>query len=330
MQKKRSNKLAITTGLVILALAALGISRWFPSPQEPAYRFVKAWGTSGTQPGQFEDPIGIVIADEEIFVSDSGNDRIQVFDLEGKFLRSFGSQGEELGELSRPMSMSIHKDTLYVAEYINDRIQKFSLADGTSQGILGSSGSGPGEFDLPADVAVDDDGKIYVADFTNNRVQVLDPSGQFLDQLGKTRRFGIRAGRFNYPTGVGLLPNGNLLVADTYNDRVQVFDSGGKFVRKWGGPFATNIPGSFHGWFKNAAAVTADQNGQVFVADFYNDRIQKFTSKGKFLNVFGESGTKPGQFKHPTNMAVDDEGNVYVVDFGNDRIQKFAPGSNTN
>ncbi len=327
MQKKKRSKFAIATWLVILTLAALGISRWFPRPQEPGYRFVKAWGKSGTQPGQFEDPIGIVVAEDQIFVSDSGNHRIQVFDRQGKFLRSFGSQGENLGELSRPMSMGIHKDILYVAEYTNDRIQKFSLANGESQGVLGSSGSGAGEFDLPADVAVDDDGKIYVADFTNNRVQVLDASGKFLDQFGKTGSSGIGAGSFNYPTGVGFLPDGNLLVADTYNDRVQVFEPGGKFVRKWGGPFATNIPGSFNGWFKNAAAVTADQKGQVFVADFYNHRIQKFTAKGKFLAVFGKSGSQPGQFKHPTDMAVDADGNVYVVDFGNDRIQKFAPGA---
>lgn len=324
MYNKNRKNFAIAAGLVMLTLIALGISRWFPRSQESGYQFVKTWGKSGTQLGQFKEPIGIAIAKNQIFVSDSGNHRIQVFDLQGKFLRSFGSQGEQLGELSRPMSMGVQKDTLYVAEYTNDRIQKFSLADGESQGVIGSSGSGPGKFDLPADVAVDGEGKIYVADFSNNRIQVLDESGQFLYQHGS---WGIRGGRFNYPTGVGLLPNGNLLVADTYNDRIQLFEPGGKFVSKWGGPFAINIPGSFNGWFKNAAAVSVNQNGQVFVADFYNHRIQKFTAEGKFLNVFGESGSQPGQFKHPTDMAVDADGNVYVVDFGNDRIQKFAPGS---
>lgn len=73
--------------------------------------------------------------------------------------------------------------------------------------------------------------------------------------------------------------------------------------------------------------MTADPKGQVFVADFYNHRIQKFTAEGKFLAAFGERGSQPGQFDRPTDMAVDSDGNVYVVDFGNQRIQKFAPQS---
>ena len=118
------------------------------------------------------------------------------------------------------------------------------------------------------------------------------------------------------------------MVADAYNDRIQVFSSDGTFLRKWGGPLATNIPGSAHGWFSVATAVAVDPDGNIFVADFYNHRIQKFTPEGEFLVAFGSQGIGPGQFERPTDMAFDEEGNVYVVDFGNNRIQKFAPISN--
>ena len=85
-----------------------------------------------------------------------------------------------------------------------------------------------------------------------------------------------------------------------------------------------NIPGSANGWFRTATAVHVGPNGNVFVADFYNHRVQKFTPEGAFLVGFGESGRGVGQFDRPTDMAVDEEGNVYVVDFGNNRIQKFS------
>ena len=109
------------------------------------------------------------------------------------------------------------------------------------------------------------------------------------------------------------------------SDRIQVFDSEGNFLTKWGGPFAINIPGGFRGWFRTATGVAVGPDENIFVADFYNHRIQKFTPAGEFLVAFGEQGEAPGQYERPTDITVDDEGNVYVVDFGNHRIQKLAP-----
>lgn len=83
--------------------------------------------------------------------------------------------------------------------------------------------------------------------------------------------------------------------------------------------------GSGHGWFKTATGVATDGDGNVFVADFENHRVQKFTSEGEFLGAFGEQGSGPGQFDRPTDAAIDQDGNLYVVDFGNNRVQKFQP-----
>ena len=85
-----------------------------------------------------------------------------------------------------------------------------------------------------------------------------------------------------------------------------------------------NIHDSFNGWFKTATAVAVGPEGNIFVADFYNHRIQKFTPTGKFLVSIGSEGEEPGKLKYPTDVAVDKEGIVYVVDFGNNRIQKFS------
>ena len=347
---RRKWKILGTALALLAALTAWAAWSWFPSAKGPAYSFVLDWGSPGSGPGEFREPIGIAVAGDEVFVSDAGNNRIQVFDLNGRFLRSFGHEGDDLGQLSRPMHMDVRDGKLYVAEYLNDRIQVFSL-EGEPLAAIGRPGSGPGEFDAPGGVAVDTEGNLYVADFYNHRVQLLRPDGSFIRQWGTTGEKGLRAGRFNYPTDVALFPDGSLLVADAYNDRVQVFDPDGAFARKWGGPLALNVSGSAHGWFKVATGVTVDETGNVFVVDFYNHRVQRFTQEGRFLVSVGVKGISPrqsatrpaatqpatrpavqpasshhgGRFDRPTDVAVDDKGNLYIVDFGNNRIQKFAP-----
>ena len=141
-----------------------------------------SWGESGSGPGQFDAPIGIVIHGDEVFVSDSGNNRIEVSNREGEFLRSFGREGDAAGELDRPMHMDFRDGKLYVGEYLNDRIQVFSPA-GESIALIGFSGSRPGEFDAPGGVAVTETGRLYVADFYNQRIQLLEPAGRYIRQI---------------------------------------------------------------------------------------------------------------------------------------------------
>ncbi|HEY5568896.1 MAG TPA: 6-bladed beta-propeller, partial [Gammaproteobacteria bacterium] len=164
-----------------------------------------------------------------------------------------------------------------------------------------------------------------VADFYNQRVQMLRPDGTFVRQWGKTGKSGIGAGQLSYPTDVVVTADGTVYVADGYNDRIQVFDAEGNFLRKWGGPFAMNIFGPFNGWFATVTSVALDAHGNVFVADFYNHRIQKFAADGAFLTSFGSEGSGPGQFNYPIAVAVAADGTVFVADFGNHRVQRWQP-----
>jgi glucose/arabinose dehydrogenase len=176
-------------------------------------------------------------------------------------------------------------------------------------------------------VAVAPDGSLFVADFYSQRIQRLNSKGSFIEQWGNTGETGIWAGEFNYPTDVALGADGSLYIADGYNDRIQVFSSTGKFLRKWGGPFGLNIFGPFNSWFATVTSIAIDQSDNVFVADFYNHRIQKFTSEGTFLTSFGVKGGGRGQFNHAIAVAVADDGTAFVADFGNNRIQKWRPGT---
>lgn len=114
-------------------------------------------------------------------------------------------------------------------------------------------------------------------------------------------------------------------MADAYNDRVQAFDPDGRYLRRWGGPFGLNIAGPFNGWFSTATSVAVDRDGNVYVADFHNHRIQKFTSHGTFLTAFGQPGSAPGHFNFPTAVAIAEDGSAFVTDLANHRVQKWRP-----
>ena len=152
------------------------------------------------------------------------------------------------------------------------------------------------------------------------------PDGRFRRQWGTTGKWGTGAGQFLYPTDVAIGKDGRLFVADGYADRVQAFAPAGGFSHKWGGPLAMNIHGPFRGWFATVTSLSVDRRGHVFVADFYNDRIQKFAADGTFLTSFGGHGTGPGEFDKAIAVSVADDGTVFAVDFVNSRIQKWRPG----
>ena len=92
------------------------------------------------------------------------------------------------------------------------------------------------------------------------------------------------------------------------------------FVNEWG------TYGDGDGQFAAPYGVTVTSNGNVYVADTNNHRIQWFTSEGVFINKWGIEGTEDGQFGEPADVAVASDGSVYVADLDNHRIQKFLVG----
>ncbi|RKZ90517.1 MAG: 6-bladed beta-propeller, partial [Gammaproteobacteria bacterium] len=196
--------------------------------------------------------------------------------------------------------------------------------DGSFKRTIGQSGKGVSEFNAPGGIAVNSKGELFIADFFNQRVQKLTANGDFLQQWGQTGQAGMLQGKLNYPTDVAVDNKGTLYIADGYNDRIQAFDPEGNLHYKWGGPFAINIFGSFNGWFATVTGISVGPDGNIFVADFYNDRVQKFTPEGDFLNTFGIRSDGP---THTTiAVAVANDGSVFIADYANHQIQKWQPG----
>ena len=96
------------------------------------------------------------------------------------------------------------------------------------------------------------------------------------------------------------------------------------FITKWGSN------GTGNGQFRYPNNIAVDSSGNVYVADSFNSRVQKFDSNGAFITKWGSNGPDDGQFSNPYGVAVDSSGNVYVADEVNSRIQVFAPSSSTN
>lgn len=269
-------------------------------------------------------PTGIAVAStgEIIYVADTGNDRIQVFDRDGTHLRGFGSTGDAPGQFRRPMDLDIDAEgRVYVAELGGDRVQVFT-AQGEWIRELRGEGTRAGSFDGAAGVWVAPDGDVFVADFYGDRVVHFGPDGSLRGTVGRSGR--VLPGRLHYPTDVDGL-SGLLVVGDAYNHRVQSFAPDGAPAWRLGSPFGLGIPGSWSGWFRVATGIATDAADRLYVADFYNHRIQVFDRDRDLVTVFGHRGSEPGAFERPTDLDIGFDGRIHVVDFGNDRVQVFAP-----
>ena len=209
-------------------------------------------------------------------------------------------------------------------------------------GIAGVAGEAPGQLRNPRDVAIAPDGRIVVADSGNHRIVVFDAQGNFLTAWGSPcnlygeGRSGcvdpdgagpleLGDGQFQEPWGVAVDQEGNVYVADTWNHRIQKFTLDGQFLGKWG--FFTNTEGQLGQpvgmW--GPRDIVIDANGDLYVTDTGNKRIQKFDKEGNFLAQYGGGGVIAGRFDEPVGLAIDAQGNFYVADTWNRRVQKFDP-----
>jgi S-layer protein (TIGR01567 family) len=280
------------------------------------YNFVTKWGLYGSENGQFWDPTDVAVDHSgNVYVADSGNNRIQKFDSSGKYLTQWGSLGTGNGQFNDPWGIAVDSTGyVFVVDTYNQRIQKFD-SDGKYLTQWGSQGNGNGQFNYSAGITVDSSGNVFVADAFNHRVEKFDNNGKYLTQWG-SKGSGDR--QFIVPYGIGVDSSGNVFVSDPGNNRIEKFDNNGKYLTQWGSN------GSGNGQFDGPGGIVVDSLGNVFVADAGNNRIQKFDGSGKYLTQWGSEGECNGQFSSPWSIAVNSIGNVYVVDKYNNRIEEFT------
>jgi hypothetical protein len=314
---------------------------WPPEPSTdgvplllPAPKLALAWSADGG-PDPLRLPIAAAVDRHgDVYVVDAGDGRIRVFHRDGRAARGWGGAGGGAGQF------------------------RFAAPRCASSG-----GTDRCATELGGGVAVDEQDRVYLADFGNHRVQVFDAAGRLLAAWG---RAGDGPGEFRLPAGVAADGRGRVYVSDGGNARVQVFDRDGRFLGAWGGP------GTGAGRFRRPGALAVDGAGRVAVADRWDDRIQVFDRDGRFLEAWRVTGSgRPGDFDdllasglgfegrgdlivagagaqvqqldragralrawradwrgqgrlvRPAGVAVDELGDVYVADAGAGRVAKF-------
>jgi len=229
-----------------------------------------------------------------VYVADTANHRIQIFNSDGSYYATFGSLGDGNYEFVCPVSVAISpaNGDIFVVDQCNQRIQVYSslFVYKTTLGVLDETGSDNAHFNWPWGVAVDASGNVYVADRDNFRVQKCVPSGTSYTCSTFAGQTGVFSNSFAHllPLDVAVDGAGRVYVVDEWNARIQVFDSNGAYLTTIGGAWGPNT-----GQLRGPSGVAVDAEGNVYVADRDNHRIQKFSPgvpgwKQVNLNGFGQ------------------------------------------
>lgn len=284
----------------------------------PAGQLVKEYGCQGREAGRFWQPATVAVAPSgQIYVADTGNDRIQKFDRQGKFLMAWGSTGAGNGQFSRPWGISVAENgDVFVADTGNARVQKFDK-DGSFLLAWGTKGEGPGQFQAPNGISVNPPGNVVVID-PGRYVQRFDESGVFLN-----RWISPLGGPSNERVGVATSPSGEVYTINPRTALVEHFSLDGATLGSWG------RTGSGPGQFQTPQGICVDRSGFVYVADTSNRRIQKFDGDGAFVESIGPFGAFSEGLSNPTGCAVSPNGDLLIADKLRSRVSIFSrrPGA---
>ena len=268
----------------------------------PHYVLDASWGISGLTGGALDEPCGVALDDDSnLYVLDCGNDRVIKVNAAGVVQAQWTASG---------YGLTVANSRVYVAN--GGVVSKFTtagVADGFMTGVSGAN-----------DVSADLDGNIYV--LGNSVITVFDAAGLEIDEW--TAQPPARP--FSFPVGIAIDQEaGDVVVANTGRHLVQKFDPDGILDMEWGGFATCGGAGQTscedqlnQKKYSSPAGVAVDPEGNIYVADFGNDRVLVYQERSAYITQFGR-----GELDGPDSLAVDDERSVFVADSRHDRVVKY-------
>ncbi len=216
-------------------------------------------------------------------------------------------------QLLGPYGMAVDsKGRLYVAD---QRVGAVFIFNTETRDVELIANGQQAHFGLINGVAIDDDDRVFVSDGKMHRVLVFNDKHEVVNQINE---------KLIDPVGLAIDTENRLLyVVDTQADQVVVYDADSlKELRRIGTPGKNHYlttPGDFGG----ASNVAVDKDGNVYVTDTMNNRVEIFDADGHFISTFGKAGDGPGYFARPKGIAVDSDGHIWVADTVQNRLQVF-------
>ncbi len=208
-------------------------------------------------------PVGMTMDSKgSLFVADARRKHVVQLNPQRKVVRGFG-----VGDLERPTFVALDEKLgrLYVSDVLRNEVLAFDLATGEKLFAFGGQGSAIGQLYVPQGIAVDDQGRIFVAEQLNARIQVFDSEGKHLYMFGQR---GDKTFNFEGPRGLAFDSKGNLFVAEARKSALLVFQPDGTPLTSLGGSSSSHPLG-----FTMPTSVYIDRNDRIYISDGLNRRI---------------------------------------------------------
>ena len=263
----KPNTIAVFQGRIFLSDSVDAVIRVF---DVPAGRHFKI---GDGDPGKLSKPLGIDVDRKgNLYVADTGARAIMIYDKDGKFLRRIGDPAwfDRLANVTADPK----GDRLYLVDIggvasQQHRVRVVNALNGEVLFDFGKRGSDPGDFNFPRDLVVGKDGRLYIVDSGNFRVQIFDRDGKFIKSFGKVGR---QIGQFSRPKEIAADAAGNIYVVDTAFGNFQIFDPDGELLMFVGGRSEQDGPARY----MLPAGISVDEDGRVYMVDQWFRKVDIF------------------------------------------------------
>ncbi|XP_022107579.1 E3 ubiquitin-protein ligase TRIM71-like [Acanthaster planci] len=256
---------------------------------------------------RLREPWGVAVSahNGDVFVADTGNNCIRVFDLNGNHRKqlnfpNFPSKFEPLG-----LTLIGDEENILVTDHVNRQVL-LCTRDGQLLRRFGA-----GELRRPCGVAINSIGSILIADHGTHCIHFYDSAFRYRKDIGG---YGKATGEFRCPIAIGVNSKDEIIVSDRENHRVQIFDPDGEFLA------AFSSTGDGEAQLRYPTGLAVDTHDNIIVCNDWNNRVLMFDQQGRFLRRLDSDADA---LQYPLGLAVTNHGKVVVVDYGNEAVKVF-------